>query len=128
MRHFLVISLFLVLFITGVTSLAVAEDSTQNYRNQAGSAMTLHISDTGEITGSYRTAIGCGVGVDRPLIGWKNGKAISFTVNFGECGSLTSWVGHIQEGGDIVTIWTLARGNEGWDAKLTGTSTFKSIK
>lgn len=128
MKRFLAISSFVGFLIAGVTNLVVAEDSTQNYRNQAGSAMTLHISDKGEITGSYTTALGCGVGIDRALIGWKNGKAITFTVNFGECGSLTSWVGHIQEGGDIVTIWTLARGNEGWDAKMTGTSTFKPVK
>lgn len=128
MRNFLVISSFVGLLIAGVSAIAVAEDSTQDYLNQAGSAMTLQISDKGEITGSYRTAIGCGVGLERPLVGWKNGKAITFTVNFGKCGSLTSWVGHIQKNGDIVTIWTLARGGESWDAKLTGTSTFKPIK
>lgn len=128
MRRFIVISSFIGLLLAVISSLVVAEDRTQNYRNQAGSAMTLQISDKGEITGSYRTALGCGVGVDRPLIGWENGKAITFTVDFGECGSLTSWVGHIQEGGDIVTIWTLARGNEDWDAKMTGASTFKPVK
>jgi hypothetical protein len=128
MQRFLVISTFLGLLLAMVSSLAMAEDSSQNYRNQAGSTMTLYISDRGEITGSYTTALGCGVGIDRSLVGWKNGNAITFIVNFGECGSLTSWVGHIQDNGDIVTIWTLARGGESWDAKLTGTSTFMPIK
>lgn len=103
-------------------------DDTVSYINQSGSTMSVTISDKGAVSGTYTTALGCGVGVDRPLIGWKNGKAITFAVSFEECGSITSWVGHIQENGDISTIWTLARGNEGWDAKLTGTSIFKLVK
>lgn len=103
-------------------------DDTVSYTNQSGSTMSVAISDKGTVSGTYNTALGCGVGTSRPLKGFKNGTAITFTVSFEECGSITSWVGHIQDNGDISTIWTLARGNEGWDAKLTGTSIFKPLK
>jgi len=104
-----------------------AEDSIK-YINQSGSTMEFKVSDSGTVEGYYKTALGCDVGIKRPLSGFKNGTAITFTVSFEECGSITSWVGHVQDSGDIITIWTLARGNEGWDAKLTGTSTFKVVK
>lgn len=111
-----------------LASWASSADDTLSYINQSGSTMAVTISGKGAVSGTYATALGCGVGTSRPLKGFKNGTAITFTVSFEECGSITSWVGHIQENGDISTIWTLARGNEGWDAKLTGTSIFKVVK
>ncbi len=111
-----------------LASLTSGAEDTASYINQSGSTMSVSISDKGAVSGTYNTALGCGVGIERPLKGFKNGTAITFTVSFEECGSITSWVGHIQDNGDISTIWTLARGNEGWDAKLTGTSIFKAVK
>lgn len=122
MRLFIAISLSL------LVSWTSGANDTVHYINQSGSTMSVSISDKGVVSGIYNTALGCGVGTKRPLKGFKNGTAITFTVSFEECGSLTSWVGHIQDNGDISTIWTLARGNEGWDAKLTGTSIFKPLK
>lgn len=122
MRLLIAISLLL------LTSWTSSADDTASYINQSGSTMSLTISGKGAVSGTYNTALGCGVGIQRVLKGFKNGTAITFTVSFGECGSITSWVGHIQDNGDISTIWTLARGNEEWDAKLTGTSVFKVVK
>ncbi len=101
----------------------------ENYVNQSGSTMTLDIAENGAISGTYTTALGCGVGIARPLVGWMNGKAVSFTVHFGACDSVTSWVGHIDDNKEIKTIWTLAKGgNSKWNTKLTGFSVFKVLK
>ena len=87
--------------------------------------MQYSLGPGGSISGSYVSAVGCGVGIERSLVGWINGAAIIFTVSFGECGSTTSWVGHIDEQAVISSIWTLARGEQAsWNTKLTGHSVF----
>lgn len=96
-----------------------------DYVNQSGSKMTISTDKDGKVTGTYTTALGCGVGVARPLRGWVNGKAITFSVHFGDCNSVTSWVGHVTDDGSLDTLWTLARGGESaWNTKLTGASKF----
>lgn len=100
--------------------------ATHFFTNQKGSQMQYRLGPGGSISGSYISAVGCGVGVERRLVGWINGSAITFTVSFGECGSATSWVGHIDDAGVISGIWTLARGRDNdWNAMLTGSSVFK---
>ncbi|MEM6629950.1 MAG: avidin/streptavidin family protein [Bacteroidota bacterium] len=78
--------------------------------------------ETGEIRGSYSTPIGGRVR-SFPLMGWVNTKSpevgmdnvhvISFTVRWGELGSITSWAGTYQfnaKGEPILkTVWHLAR-------------------
>lgn len=108
-----------------------AEPAPESHRfvNQAGSVLSYQVSGEGRMTGSYRSALGCGVGVERELAGWINGSAIVFSVSFGECGSATSWSGHIDERGVISSIWILARGNDAsWNAKLTGSSVFTPVE
>jgi len=116
------------LFLITVFFLPVKAAEVFNFTNQAGSSMSFAIDEKGAIKGSYISALGCGIGKKRPLTGWRNAKAITFSVNFEDCGSVTSWVGHSSDLKEIETIWTLVRGDESWDMKLTGISHFKRIK
>lgn len=106
------------------------------WRNELRSEMDLVVDAVGAVTGKYRT----GVGSPSPtqefdLVGFASGDLLSFTVNFGEFGSLTSWVGqHTAEAGaeKIKTMWLLAKNVEDvneqtslWGAVLTGADTFR---
>jgi len=124
-KNILMISLILIT-LTAFRSPDQQMGISGDYVNQSGSLMTISADKSGKLVGSYTTALGCGKGIVRPLQGWINGNAITFNVHFGECGSVTSWVGHVTPEGTIDTIWTLARGAEtGWSTKLTGTSEFR---
>ena len=112
------------LCVSVVTTYA-AED--YHFVNQSGSTMQFQIEKSGAIIGRYVSALGCGIGKSRPLSGWRNGQAISFTVTFEECHSITTWIGNSEDLSEIETIWILARGNESWDMKLTGVSRFKRV-
>ncbi len=109
------------------TQAAQADESDSLwYQNAAGSRMELIFSDTGGLSGTYVSALGCAKDTPAPLIGWSNGKAITFTVNFGDCGSITSWAGHVNDDGTIDTIWTLSRGETSeWNTLLTGSAHFE---
>jgi hypothetical protein len=96
--------------------------------NQNNSAMTLTSVDpnTGLMTGTFVTGVGCGVGVVRPLSGFYNQGAITFTVNFQECQSATSWSGQMNTmGNQIVTLWYLAvSGPPAWNSVMAGSDVF----
>lgn len=106
------------------------------WRNELHSEMTLEVDAQGNVTGKYKT----GVGTPTPseefdLVGFASGDLLSFIVNFGACGSLTSWSGqHTDENGAgvIKTIWLLARNVKDpdepaslWGAVLTGYDNFQ---
>jgi len=116
-----------VLVIIILFTLQVKASEQYNFINQSGSTMSFFINN-GSIVGSYTSALGCGIGKQRPLVGWRNGSAIIFSVTFEDCGSVTSWVGHSKDLVEIETIWTLVRGNESWNMKLTGVSHFTRVK
>jgi hypothetical protein len=105
------------------------------WRNELKSEMELTVDTAGSVTGVYRTGVGSpGPTEDFDLVGFASGDLLSFTVNFGEFGSLTSWAGqHTIEGGSerVKTMWLLARNvNDAdepqslWGAVLTGSDTF----
>ena len=76
--------------------------------------MTLKVRADGRITGKYRTGVGAPTPAEEfPLIGFVAGDLISFTVNFGKYGSLTSWAGqHTRNKAgteEIFTQWYLAK-------------------
>ena len=77
--------------------------------------------------GYLRIAVGCGAGTPFPLSGWWNNQAITFTVNWQQCNSLTAWTGHRTSAGGsrIVTLWYLAvAGPPQWNSTVAGTDTF----
>ncbi len=95
--------------------------------NELGSTMTIQsVGADGLITGTYVTAVGCGAGTVRPLRGWYNKGAITFTVNWQECNSLTSWTGNVaSSGATIVTLWLLSvSGPPKWNSIIAGADTF----
>ena len=69
-----------------------------------------------------------------PLVGFASAGLISFTFDFGQFGSLTSWVGHAVADGQatvISTMWLLAKAvpnpsdpSELWSSTLTGWDVF----
>lgn len=104
--------------------------------NELGSRMNLSVAAGGKITGTYKTAVGSPGSLEEfDLVGFAFGDLISFTVNFGKYGSLTSWCGQHTEdanGGAIIkTMWILAENvpdpqepKKLWGAVLTGSNNF----
>lgn len=103
--------------------------------NELDCEMELSVDADGCVTGGYRTGVGNPNATEEfDLVGFASGDLLSFTVNFGEYGSLTSWVGqHTSEAGEerIKTIWLLAKKLEDADEPqslkggiMTGADTF----
>lgn len=120
---------------------------TGEWSNELGS--TLHITNvdkkSGQISGTYTSPSGTS-GNSVRMIGWMNAKSsaakitkespilsrmvvVSFSVNWGDYGSVTSWSGvcSTKEGqSTIKTIWNLARTVDSydWDHIITNSDTF----
>jgi hypothetical protein len=139
-------------FIVGLTLFAstvhAATPSCENLNgewvNQLGSTLSIEKVDssTGSISGTYQSPSGT-AGQKHPLVGWLNksnpvqGKdnitVVSFSVNWGTYGSVTSWSGtcsSTSEKPTIKTIWNLVRSNSdfSWDHILTNSDTFTPKK
>jgi hypothetical protein len=98
--------------------------TTTTWKNQRGSTMVLTNDGKGNLTGTYKTAVGCKPGVPRKLFGTINGSAITFIVNWEDCGSVTAWTGHFDDRTNpkqIQTLWLLSIGTGG-----TAPSDFKT--
>lgn len=97
--------------------------TTTKWKNQRGSTLVLINDGRGNLTGEFKTAVGCEAGTPRKLFGTINGTAISFTVNFEGCISITAWNGHFDNASNpqkIKTLWLLTIGTP------TAPSDFKS--
>lgn len=105
------------------------------WHNQHNSEIELKVSSDGLISGIFRTG-GAGKHTEVfPLTGFVLQDVIAFSVNFAEHGSVTSWVGHIEQharGEDAETIETLwhmavAVGNNeklAWKSIVSGADRF----
>ena len=99
-------------------------DATYVWVNELGSKMTTSWGADGLISGTYVSAVGCGAGTVRPLTGWWNNSAITFTVNWQECNSLTSWTGNYNAN-TLTTLWLLTvSGPPQWNSITAGADTF----
>lgn len=94
---------------------------------------------TGQVMGKYISPSGGGQN-QFALIGWvneananpqhpNNAKVITFTVRWGNIGSITSWTGTcsvVNGKATIATTWNIARPNSdfSWDHILTGSDQF----
>lgn len=101
------------------------------WRNELKSTMTMDVDSSGKITGEYQTGVGCKPGKKQPLVGACNGYAITFSVNFKECGSTTAWTGTLAKASsgkpDVIrTLWHLGLGHNppSWDSIVAGTDCF----
>lgn len=103
-------------------------DVSYTWVNELGSTMTFTIASNSSVTGTYVSKVGCEAGKPFPLLGWYNNLAITFTVNWYQCKSLTAWTGHwVTIGGSnqIVTLWYLAiSGDQKWNSTVAGTDVF----
>ena len=111
------------------------QNMTGEWLNPSGSVLVIEkVDKTGSIKGHYLSSLGTD-GQRFPLIGWVNQKpyeaerdntvAISFSVRWGEYGSITSWTGYCKNINDIPTIqtsWHLVRPvtDESYEHILTG--------
>lgn len=106
------------------------------WRNELHSEMNLKVDANGHVTGKYKTGVGTPTPLEEfDLVGFASGDLLSFTVNFGQYASLTSWSGqHTEENGTevIKTMWLLARNVKDpdepknlWGATLTGYDNFQ---
>lgn len=110
-------------------------DFNGDWTNELGSLMYLSVGANGTVAGKYSTAVGSPTANERfPLVGFASGDLLSFTVDFGKYGCLTSWVGqHTEENGRFVikTMWVLAKNvpdadepKNLWGTVLTGYNNF----
>ena len=122
-----------------ISRAAAAPAPTVNFngtwKNELKSEMTLNVDAQGNVSGKYRTGVGAPGPIEEfSLVGFASDDLLSFTVNFGDHGSLTSWSGqHTVENGaeTIKTLWLLARNikdldepAELWGAVMSGYNNF----
>jgi Avidin family len=75
-------------------------DFSGKWYNQRGSEMDLTV-DGSIVTGTYKTKVASPNDQDLfHLTGFATGDLISFTVNFGKFGTLTSWAGQYAKEGE----------------------------
>lgn len=86
---------------------------TGRWRNRLGSTMELTVGDNHQIHGTYHAVMGeVNPTLPFPVVGFIEGEAVSFCVDFGRRGSVASWAGHHlhdEQGERLVTLWHLAR-------------------
>jgi hypothetical protein len=99
--------------------------------NELGSVLTINnVASNGLMTGTYVTKVGCDAGLPQPMTGWyysgNTGGAITFTVNWQSCNSLTSWTGQYNySNNNFQTLWYLAAAAApAWNGINAGTDTF----
>lgn len=84
------------------------------WRNRLASTIELAVDEHHHIRGTFHTEVGM---VDQAasyeVVGFVEGDAFSFCVDFGRRGSVASWTGHHitndDRGERLVTLWHLAR-------------------
>jgi hypothetical protein len=86
---------------------------TTFWANERGSTIRLDNAGNGQVSGKFTTAVGCGKGVARTLVGAYNGNSVGFVVQFGkDCPSTASWNGTVSLGtpNRLKTLWFLTSG------------------
>ena len=132
----------LLCFIVGLTMFASGANASEptcndikgTWRNELGSLLVITKVNSGAIAGTYANYAALGSPVN--LVGWVNTtggtnyeKVVSFSVNWGSYGSVTSWSGTCSSN-TIKTIWNLARttSNQVWSHIVTNSDTFTPIE
>ncbi len=99
--------------------------------NERGSAVRFDNQGKGKLAGAYVTAVGCGVGVARPIAGFYSGNSVAFSVDFGAtCPSTAAWNGVLLTGSPtrVKTLWYLTSGGfPAWNSTTAGTDLFTQI-
>jgi hypothetical protein len=114
-----------------VDTYAAFPKGTTYWANERGSTIRLDNAGNGKISGRFTTAVGCGKGIARGLVGFYNGNSVGFVVDFGkECPSTTSWSGTLLVGtpNRLKTLWNLTSGGmPAWNSTNAGSDLFTQI-
>jgi hypothetical protein len=108
------------------------------WRSRLGSTMELRVTADHRIEGTFHTAVGM---IDPTqafhIVGYAEGDALAFCVDFGHRGSVAAWAGHHvadDEGDRLITQWHLTqpvRHPHGeadiWGALLAGSDEFRRV-
>ena len=89
-----------------------AGQNTVLYENKQGSTLELNFTQQNTLTGTFTTAIASKkcqsvIGTKRPVIGYIDGTAITFSINYPSCGSIVTLTGHITPQKDIIDAITV---------------------
>lgn len=116
-----------------------APDFSGTWISDRGSSMTINVLGN-EISGHYCSAIGEAEGEgDFPLVGFVSDDLISYTVNFGQFGTLVSWVGQFgpddHSNAALRTVFVAAvniddenEPKHAWGSVRTGSDTYTKRK
>ena len=106
--------------------------------NRLGSTMKLTVDEHHRIHGTFHTAVGMPEGSPGfPVVGFVEGDALSFCVDFGQRGSVAAWSGHHvsdEHGERLVTLWHLVQPvqephgeTDVWRALMAGSNEFARL-
>jgi hypothetical protein len=105
--------------------------SGKSWVNEDGSVLAITtVTPSGLINGTFTTRVGCGAGKAQPLTGWyyagPDGGAVTFSVNWEGCDSVTSWSGQYSEAtGQFQALWHLAVASAPvWNGIVAGSNFF----
>ena len=84
-----------------------AANDTMTYKNARGSTLTLAFGADNTLTGEFTTAVASkecqqAIGVKRPVVGYVAKNAITFSVNYPECGSVVSFIGNLEKNNTVI--------------------------
>lgn len=103
--------------------------------NELGSVLTIEkVGSNGLLSGTYVSKVGCGAGKEQPMTGWyypgKTGGAITFSVTWQGCDSVTTWLGQYDYSNNtFLMLWYLSlAAKPAWNGVNAGSDIFKPQK
>lgn len=90
----------------------LAANDTITYKNTRGSVLTLQFAADDTLTGVFTTAVASkecqqAIGMKRPVTGYMAKNAITFSVNYPECGSVVTFIGNIEKNNQVIDTTAL---------------------
>ena len=115
-----------------------ANPTTLTFKNEYGSNLELHVENQKALTGTFTTAVASKecqevIGQKRPIIGYIDGTAITFSVNYPSCGSILTFTGHINQKRDTIKAISIVAHQmksftQGPGSQFIGQNTFVKTK
>jgi hypothetical protein len=124
--------------IIGWSALPLAQAKAQSkftaglsWANEAGSVLSItSVGPNGLLSGTFTTKVGCGHGKPHPVTGWfypaANGGAVTFSVYWNGCNSVTSWLGQFNNTTNhFQALWHLSVASAPvWNGIVAGSDIF----
>lgn len=120
------------------TQNAFAENNVIHYKNTRGSTLELKIHPDNTLSGFFVTAVASkecqqAIGMKRPIIGFIAKNAITFSVNYPECGVVT-FIGNLEDNQKIIDTTAMVAHlsqqitKEGPGARMISHDIFKQVQ